>query len=451
MTSTSPWRDYARSRAVLLGAWDYTQLRPVPAAHKSLDRMVGLLTGPLCGWPADHVLTLPNIAERGTVPDRLMHVFGGVTDVALFYFVGHGQLHGDELCLALRKSPKNGPRRLTIGLPFSDVRAALSECDARTKIVILDCCFSGIGTLPRHTLATAADEVDVSEKASGTGAFTMAASGAYQTAWHEPDESTDAPETYFTKYLIDTIERGVPDYPEGLSLRMIFDSTEAALVRDRRPQPTRSVRDDADRFVFTRNAALLPRTPAKQHTHRQQGPRNPDHTVVYRLSPKQRAYTLSIPIAGLVCLSFVLTLMILSFGGVIYIGDTLGHNIFTLALNLLVGAMLVRTLVLNLNRELVLTQNGIRIRGGKSASIQWSEVQSVLVEKAGSNGRRVRFVLANKSMISPVPVDVWTMRDAEFDQKVSMIRRWHAQFGSHEPGPGVGVKPGTRQSRELRL
>jgi Caspase domain len=274
MTSVSPWRDYARSRAVLLGAWDYTQLRPVPAARKSLDRMVGLLTGRLCGWPADHVLTLRNVAERGTVPDQLMQVFDGVTDVALFYFVGHGQLHGDELCLALRESPKNGARRLTTGLPFSDVRAALRECDARTKIVILDCCFSGTATLPQHTLtATAAgeDKVDVIDKASGTGAFTMAASGAYQTAWHEPDQSTDAPETYFTKYLIDTVEQGVPDHPEDLSLRVIFDRTAIALARDRRPQPTRSVRDDADRFLLARNAAMLPPTPAKRPTHQRLG------------------------------------------------------------------------------------------------------------------------------------------------------------------------------------
>jgi hypothetical protein len=515
MTSTSPWRDYARSRAVLLGAWDYTQLRPVPAARKSLDRMVGLLTGRLCGWPADHVLTLRNVAERGTVPDQLMQVFDGVTDVALFYFVGHGQLHGDELCLALRESPTNGARRLTTGLPFSDVRAALRECDARTKIVILDCCFSGTATLPDHTLAaTDKDKVDVIDKASGTGAFTMAASGAYQTAWHEPDESTDIPETYFTKYLIDTIEHGVPDHPEDLSLRVIFDSTEAALVRDRRPRPTRSVRDDADRFVFTRNAALLPRTPAKRHTHRQLGLRSPsptttlgatprtqvrpnatpparedtdrpipapdparptnamtaepsaprptdperrtsqaghppqqpprpigpspDHTVVYRLSPRQRAHILSISITGLVCLSLGMILMILSFGGIIYIGGPLAHNIFSLALNLFCGAMLVRILVLHLKRELILTRDGIRIRGRKSASVHWSEVRSVLAEKAGPNGRRVRFVLADKSMISPVPVDVWTMRDREFDQKVSTIQRWHAHFGSHEPGPEGG-------------
>jgi hypothetical protein len=153
MTDTGSWRDYARSRAVLIGAWDYTHLRPVPAARRSLNRMTRLLTGRLCDWPTGRVEKLRNVARRGSLPDRLMELFDGVTDIALFYFVGHGQLHGDDLCLALAESPQNGPRRLTTGLQFSDVRAALRECDAHTKIVILDCCFSGTATLPQHTLA----------------------------------------------------------------------------------------------------------------------------------------------------------------------------------------------------------------------------------------------------------------------------------------------------------
>jgi hypothetical protein len=128
---------------------------------------------------------------------------------------------------------------------------------------------SGNATLPQHTLAaTTVDTVDVVEKVCGTGAITMAASGAYQTVWHEPDQTTQAPQTNFTKYLIDVIEQGVPGHPEGLSLRVIFDRTIDALARDRRPEPTRSVRDDADRFIFIRNAAVLGPAPVKRPTPR---------------------------------------------------------------------------------------------------------------------------------------------------------------------------------------
>jgi WD40 repeat protein len=246
--------DYSRSRAVLVGAWDYAYLPPVPPANNSLDRMDRVLTtGSLCGWPADRVEVLRNPPNRGSLPDWLMAAFDGITDVALFYFVGHGQIHGDELCLALTESPLAGPRRMTTGLPFSDVRSALRECNAQTKIVILDCCFSGHAVLPEHTLA--ASSTDVMEKTQGTGAFTMAASGAYGSAWYETDRGTARPETLFTKYLIDVIERGIPGEAEGIALGELFAQTADDLARDRKPEPTRSVRHNADRFVLTRNTA----------------------------------------------------------------------------------------------------------------------------------------------------------------------------------------------------
>jgi hypothetical protein len=47
--------------------------------------------------------------------------------------------------------------------------------------------------------------------------------------------------------------------------------------------------------------------------------------------------------------------------------------------------------------EVVQTRDGIRIRGGKSASVQWSEVKSALVEKAGPQ-RAPRAVCARRQI-----------------------------------------------------
>src|SRR5271156_3031929 len=90
-----PLRDYSRSRAVLIGTWNYTFLQPVPAAAHSLRRMADLLTGPLCGWPLDRVLVMPDEPGPGNIPDRLITAYEGV-DVALFYFAGHGQIAADN-------------------------------------------------------------------------------------------------------------------------------------------------------------------------------------------------------------------------------------------------------------------------------------------------------------------------------------------------------------------
>ncbi len=264
MTDFRPLRDYSRSRAVLIGVSDYSHLPPVPPARNSLKRMEDLLLGPLCGWPKQRVTTLLNARARDRLPDRLMAAYGDLADVALFYFVGHGQLHEDELCLALRESPQTGGRRTTVGLRFSDVRAALHECDAQTKILILDCCFAGRATQAGHSLATAS--TNVIDWTHATGVLTLAASGAYKTAWFEADPGTVKPQTYFTKYLIDVIEEGLTGYPEGLPLSAVYDQAAAALVRDNKPEPTRSFRHEAGRFILARNVKGLQDTSAAPQT-----------------------------------------------------------------------------------------------------------------------------------------------------------------------------------------
>ncbi|MCX5357937.1 caspase family protein [Streptomyces sp. NBC_00124] len=93
MTEAGPPRDYSRSRAVLIGVSKYNHLPSAkPAAANSLERMARLLTGPLCGWPKQRVEVWREPRRRDRLPDQLMRAFDGVVDVALFYFVGHGQL-----------------------------------------------------------------------------------------------------------------------------------------------------------------------------------------------------------------------------------------------------------------------------------------------------------------------------------------------------------------------
>lgn len=130
MTDWLPLHDYSRSRAVIMGTWRYSALQPVPAARHSWERFTALLAGPLCGWPQDRMLLLPDERSPGDLADRLVTAFEDVTDVALFYYVGHGQIDNeDQLCLALRESARNrtaGPRRAcsgrTSGGPFQAAR-----------------------------------------------------------------------------------------------------------------------------------------------------------------------------------------------------------------------------------------------------------------------------------------------------------------------------------------
>lgn len=258
MTDWAP--DYYRSRAVLIGTSNYTELTPVPAAAHSLQRMYGLLTGPLCGWPADRVEHFHNEPTPGDLPDRLVDLYQNVSDVAFFYYVGHGQPDlRDQLCLGLVGSRIQAERRATTSLTFDAVRHALTVSQARVKIVILDCCFAGLALQDDGALG----EVDMMALTAGTGAFTVAASGAYNTAWFDTTLDNPAPHTYFTQHLAEIIEHGVIDGPATLTLDLLVRHLTERLSREGKPVPTHRARNSAAAwFPFALNAAPTEIIPA---------------------------------------------------------------------------------------------------------------------------------------------------------------------------------------------
>ena len=246
-------QDFSRSRAVLIGTSEYTELTPpLPAAANSLDRMYRLLTGPLCGWPAERVTKVLDQREPGDLPRQLVDLYADATDVALFYYVGHGQPDAeDRLCLSLVKSRKESGYRAPTSLTFDAVRHAIGMSKTQKRIVILDCCFSGLAVMGDGVLG----DTNVLERTRGTGAFTVAASGPYSTAWFEADPDISTPYTYFTKYLADLVEGGIADGPPEITLEMLVDQVTENLAADGKPTPSVRTRDSAKKFPFARNAA----------------------------------------------------------------------------------------------------------------------------------------------------------------------------------------------------
>lgn len=240
--------DPLRSRAVLIGTSSYQYLPAVGPASNSLDRMRKVLTSGACKWPVDRVTVISDIEKPGELPDELVELFADVDDVALFYYVGHGLLDDlDRLCLCLVDTRPDANRRRTTGLPFDAVRHAYRQSQAKTKIIILDCCYAGMAE-PR----TLGHEALV-ERAGVDGTFTMCAAGEFDLAWYETDPAADLPQTYFTKYLLNVIETGVEGAGEYLRLDVIFTEAQAALERAQKPVPTSTARHRAPRMAFARN------------------------------------------------------------------------------------------------------------------------------------------------------------------------------------------------------
>ena len=302
-----------------------------------------------------------------------------------------------------------------------------------------------------------------------------------------PDDQGN-PRTAFTGELLDLLTLGIRDGPPGLTLGTIFPLLRQRLADKGLPRPNQRSDDSAAAFVFARNAVYVvptrsnrpdqsrirlktpPNTAIQtpeangqqqplhvaEHTHRESagtrplgpqpginsldrpgiiravgstGPR-PVHPIAYRLSPKQRAYVLPFLIIGLACLGVAAIVMYLSLIGVLSVSGSQALNIASFVLDLSGATYMVWIIWVILNTQMVLTRDGVHLRNWKYTFVRWSEVSSVLVEDRPFGGRRVRFVLADKSKISPVPAETRLLRDREFDQKVSTIQEWHSRFGS---------------------
>lgn len=90
-----------------------------------------------------HALVDPPSAQ--VVLDRLNLCVSSPTDILLFYYTGHGLRDDDDrLCLALPGSVDVPRHARRTSLPVDSVLEILRHAPARHRVVILDCCYSGL-------------------------------------------------------------------------------------------------------------------------------------------------------------------------------------------------------------------------------------------------------------------------------------------------------------------
>lgn len=238
--------------AVLIGTATYAHFDPVPAAANSLQLMRELLTGPLCGWRDDQVMVLVDENTPGDIPARLVEAFEPATDLALFYFVGHGQPDSDDhLCLALTQTRREPSWRRVTSLDFEAVRHAMRESRARFKVILLDCCFSGLAVHGPGTLGPLGEEID--KRVRGTGACVVAACGAYASAWYEQGKPGNPRlYTHFTRRLAEIVRAGPSGGGDVLTLGQLTEELTESLAAAGLPVPTALSRDQASKLEFVR-------------------------------------------------------------------------------------------------------------------------------------------------------------------------------------------------------
>lgn len=242
--------DYSRSRAILIGTSTYQDplFPPLPAVANSLRGLQDVLTDPgLCGWPTDRTTVLEDPTDVRRLTQTLRRLVRDTEDVLFVYFAGHGTIvRRGQLCLVVADTDASDPD--ITGLEFERVREALLDSPAQTKIVILDCCYSG------RAIETMSGADAVADGTDTRGVYTLTASDhtAHVVAL---DEQAGA-YTSFTGELLDLVRAGIANGPPRLPLNLVYLHLRRRLQQRRLPAPNQRGTDTADRYAFTRNAAL---------------------------------------------------------------------------------------------------------------------------------------------------------------------------------------------------
>ncbi|MGW4371783.1 caspase, EACC1-associated type [Nocardia takedensis] len=229
---------------MLIGTGSYRrsdELPPIPAAANNLHDLRERLAGPGGVLNPDNCRTVLNpvgVAEAGAPIEMAAEQ---ATDTLIVYYTGHGRLDSrGRLYLAL---PNTDPDRARFtALSIATVREAIAESNAATRILILDCCFSGRAF---DALADGPDavvgQVDI------TGTYTITSSARNETSYAPRGHRNTA----FTAALL-TAATLNPD----ITLDELYFHTQQHLRRHAHPAPRRRADDNAGRLVLFSRISL---------------------------------------------------------------------------------------------------------------------------------------------------------------------------------------------------
>ncbi|WP_331741490.1 caspase family protein [Kitasatospora sp. NBC_00085] len=240
--------DPPRSRALLLGSSRYADpdLPDLPAVRNNIADLAEVLTSPWgTALRSEHCVAKPDLADLAVIGTRLVTAAVQAEDLLLVYYTGHGLVGPDgELYLSLPGTSSDPALIAWTGLPFGLLRRTLATARAANRVLILDCCFSGMAV---DTMASATSVVAGQLEAAGT--CTLASSPA-----NRPSVApSDAKHTAFTGELLRLLRHGSTEAAEFLTLLAIHEHLARVLPSQGHPRPEQRNTRTAGKLALVRN------------------------------------------------------------------------------------------------------------------------------------------------------------------------------------------------------
>lgn len=244
--------DPHRSRVVLIGAGRYTDpaLPGLPSVHRTITDLAAVLTDPYDGLvPDSHCTVLLDDGDLRTVGGRLRAAVAEAEDLLLVYYAGHGLVGGrrHQLYLALPDSEWAAPEFNS--LEYEKLRDAVLDSPAETKVVVLDCCFSGRALGDSLAGGGASERLG---QLAVAGTYVLTSAQRDQVALALPEEE----HTAFSGRLIRLLREGVVGGPELLTVDVLYRRLRAIMEAEGLPTPLNRAAGTAHRIALAVNRAF---------------------------------------------------------------------------------------------------------------------------------------------------------------------------------------------------
>jgi hypothetical protein len=237
--------DPEKSRVILVGTSKYAdeRLPDLPAVARTIADLRAVLTHPDYRLVSpDHCTELVDEGDIRELGRRLTAAARQAEDLLLVFFAGHGLVGArrHDLYLGLPDSEWTGPEFNS--LEYDKLRSAVLESRASTKIIILDCCFSG--RVVTDTMADPVTEVD--------GTYVLASAQRDQAALIIRGEE----HTAFAGRLLRLLSEGIPGGPELLTIDDLYRELSRQMKAEGLSEPVKRGIRHADLLPISLNRAF---------------------------------------------------------------------------------------------------------------------------------------------------------------------------------------------------
>jgi Caspase domain len=255
--------DPQRSRVVLIGTSSYhdVNLPDLPQVRANIADLANTMSASPGGIVSNvNCEVITDEGDLRQIGRKLRGAARQADDLLLVYFAGHG-LTGSkrhDLYLGLPDSEWADPEFNS--LEFDKLRSAVLDSPACSKVIILDCCFSG-----RAVTESQAGGAALIGQLEVDGTYVLTASHRDQVALIVPGEA----HTAFTGRMLKLFREGIRNGPKLLTVEDIYQALRVTMQAEGLSIPQKRATGNAGLLALAYNQAFAEAAPHGPHVFNQ--------------------------------------------------------------------------------------------------------------------------------------------------------------------------------------